>query len=129
MLKKVGIKERQSLSTMDATYNFYACLKRWGSKAHSNSGATHSANIICLTSEGEVPKCYDSLVSPLQSRKSRNVQKVIKVATTKNGQFLRKAIMQIDIFAASKDEWNTKEDIDKSMKNELYMLWYAKRHL
>ena len=28
-------------------------------------------------------------------------------------------------FAVSKDEWNTKEDTDKSMKNALYVLQYA----
>ena len=35
---------------------------------------------------------------------------------------------QIDT-AVSEDEWGTKEDTDKSMKNALYVLWYAKRHL
>ena len=33
------------------------------------------------------------------------------------------------LFAASKDEWDTKEDTGKSMKNALYVVWYAKRHL
>ena len=33
------------------------------------------------------------------------------------------------LFAVSKDEWNTKEDTGKSMKNALYVLRYAKRHL
>ena len=32
-------------------------------------------------------------------------------------------------FAVSRDEWDTKEDIGKSMKNALYILRYAKRHL
>ena len=32
-----------------------------------------------------------------------------------------------DVFAVSKDEWNTKEDTGKSMKNALYVLLYAKR--
>jgi len=32
-------------------------------------------------------------------------------------------------FTVSKDEWNTKEGTGKSMKNALYILWYAKRHL
>ena len=35
---------------------------------------------------------------------------------------------QINTFAFSKDEWNTKEDTGKSMKNILNILWYAKRH-
>ena len=33
------------------------------------------------------------------------------------------------LFAVSKDEWDTKEDTGKSMKNALYILWYAKGHL
>ena len=32
------------------------------------------------------------------------------------------------LFAVSKDEWDTKEDTGKSMKNALYILRYAKRH-
>ena len=32
-------------------------------------------------------------------------------------------------FAISKDEWHTKEETGKSMKNALYVLRYAKRHL
>ena len=31
-------------------------------------------------------------------------------------------------FTVSKDEWDTKEDTGKSMKNALYVLQYAKRH-
>ena len=32
-------------------------------------------------------------------------------------------------FTVSKDEWDTKEDTVKSMKNALYVLQYAKRHV
>ena len=32
-------------------------------------------------------------------------------------------------FPVSKDEWDTKEDAGKSMKNALYVFRYAKRHL
>jgi len=35
---------------------------------------------------------------------------------------------QIKTFTISKDEWDTKEDTGKSMKNALHILWYAKRH-
>ena len=35
---------------------------------------------------------------------------------------------QINTFAVSKDEWDTKEDTGKSMKNALYKLRYDKRH-
>ena len=31
--------------------------------------------------------------------------------------------------AVSKDEWDTKKDTGKSMKNALHVLRYAKRHL
>ena len=41
----------------------------------------------------------------------------------------REAIAKSTPFAVSKDEWDTKEDTGKSMKNALYVLWYAKRHL
>ena len=40
-----------------------------------------------------------------------------------------RAIATLTLFAVSKDEWDTKEDTGKSMKNALYILRYAKRHL
>ena len=40
-----------------------------------------------------------------------------------------RAIAKSTLFAVSKDEWDTKEDTGKSMKNALYVLGYAKRHL
>ena len=40
-----------------------------------------------------------------------------------------RAIAKSTLFAVSKDEWETKEDSGKSMKNVLYILRYAKRHL
>ena len=39
------------------------------------------------------------------------------------------AIATSTLFAVSRDEWDTKEDTGKSMKNALYVLRYAKRHL
>ena len=33
------------------------------------------------------------------------------------------------VFTVSEDEWDTKEDTGKSMKNALYILQYAKRIL
>ena len=35
---------------------------------------------------------------------------------------------KLTIFAVSKDEWNTKEDTGRTMKNILFVLWYGKRH-
>ena len=60
---------------------------------------------------------------------------VIKVATMKIRQFLitqmkpSHATTKLTFFTVSKDEWNTKEDTDKSLKNALHILRYAKRHL
>ena len=36
------------------------------------------------------------------------------------------ATTKLTLFTITKDEWNTKEDAGKSMKNALYVLWYAK---
>ena len=41
-----------------------------------------------------------------------------------------RAITKLTLFAVSKDEWDTKEeDTGKSIKNALYVMQYAKRHL
>ena len=59
----------------------------------------------------------------------------IKVATMTNtddfryeGKPSRDTAKSI-LFAVSKGKWDTKEDTGKSMKNALYVLRYAKRHL
>ena len=62
----------------------------------------------------------------------------IKVATMKNTYLYdfcyykwkpSRATAKLTLFAVSKDKWDTKEDTGKSMKNILYILRYAKRHL
>ena len=56
----------------------------------------------------------------------------IKIATMKNTDDFRyegKPSAKSTPFSVSKDEWDTKEDTGKSMKNALYILRYAKRHL
>ena len=59
----------------------------------------------------------------------------IKTATMKNTdnfRYERKpscATAKLIFFAVSKDEWDTKDDTGKSMKNALYILRYVKRHL
>ena len=69
---------------------------------------------------------------------SRTVLKstsAIKIATMKNTDDFRyegkpsRATAKSTPFAVSKNEWDTKEDTGKSMKNALYVLRYAKRHL
>ena len=58
----------------------------------------------------------------------------IKIAATKNTDDFRyewkpsRATTKSTLFAVSKDEWDTKEDTGKSMKNALYVLRYAKRN-
>ena len=52
----------------------------------------------------------------------------------KYGRFLYKekpshATAELTLFAVSKDEWDAKEGTGKSMKNALYVQWYAKRNL
>ena len=59
----------------------------------------------------------------------------IKIATMKNTDDLcfegkpSHARAKSTPFPVSKNEWNTKEDTGKSMKNALYILRHAKRHL
>ena len=59
----------------------------------------------------------------------------IKIATMKNMDDFRYegkpscATAKLTLFTVSKDEWDTKEDTGKSMKNAMYILGYAKRHL
>jgi len=36
---------------------------------------------------------------------------------------------KLKTFAVGKDEWDTKAETGKSMKDAFYILWYAKRHL
>ena len=57
-----------------------------------------------------------------------------KIATMKNTTISvtngsHHVLSPIQHFAVSKDEWDTKEDTGKSMKNALHVLRYAKRHL
>jgi len=45
------------------------------------------------------------------------------------GRFLVTQRKPSTLFTVSKDEWNTKEDTGKSLKNVLHVLWCAKRPL
>jgi len=46
-----------------------------------------------------------------------------------NFPYAEEATTKLTLFTVSKDEWNTKEDTGKSLKNALDVLRYAKRHL
>ena len=65
----------------------------------------------------------------------KNCSKSTSAITMKNTDDFRyeekpsRATAKSTLFVVSKDEWDTKEDTGKSMKNALYILRYAKRHL
>ena len=70
----------------------------------------------------------------LQIKNCLKSTSAIKVATMKNTDDFRyggkpsRATAKLTLFAVNKDEWDTKEDTGKPMKNTLYVLQYAKRH-
>ena len=64
--------------------------------------------------------------------KSASAIKIGTMTITDNFRYGGKpscAIAKSTLFAVNKDEWDTKEDTGKSMKNALYVLQYTKRHL
>ena len=78
------------------------------------------------------------MFNPLHSSTNQELLEkyaVIKIAIMKNTDDFRyegkpsRANAKLTLFAISKDEWDTKEGTGKSMKNALYVLQYAKRHL
>ena len=74
-----------------------------------------------------------SFVQPITYSSNTN-QEVFKKQSSHyenadNFHYTREAITwncQIDTFPLSNDEWNTKEDTGKSMKNALHLLWCVK---
>ena len=75
------------------------------------------------------------MFNPLQIKNCSKSTSAIKVVTMKNTDDFRYEGKPSHIttkstpFALAKDEWDTKEDTGKSMKNALYILQYAKRHV
>ena len=78
------------------------------------------------------------MFNPLHSNTNQELFEstpAIKIATMKNTDDFHfegkpsRARTKSTPFPVSKDEWDTKEDTGKSMKNALYVLQYAKRHL
>ena len=80
-------------------------------------------------------RLYSTRYTAVQIKNCSKSTSAIKIATMKNtADFcfegkLSRATTKSTPFAVSKDEWDTKEDTGKSMKNALYVLQYAKRHL
>ena len=66
-----------------------------------------------------------TMFNPLHS--SMNSTSAIKVATIKIQTIA--SLRVLPKLTISKDEWNTKDDTGKSLKNALHVLWYTIRHL
>ena len=66
------------------------------------------------------------MFNPLHSITNQELFKKHKVATrmisVKKGSYHMLPGAKLTLFAVSKDEWDTKEDTGKSMKNALYVL-------
>ena len=95
-------------------------------------------NYYCLKSEVSITLCCGLCSIHCTAVRIKNCLKstsAIKIATMKNmDDFCYKgkpsrATTISTLFVVSEDEWDTKEDAGKSMKNALYELRYAKKHL
>ena len=121
------------------------CKSRTVQKAPLQSMLTERNGIACpsyiiyrLKSEVSIllrcqlcSTCYTAIQIKICS-KSTPAIKVAIMKNTDNFHFEGKpthATTKSTLFAVSKDEWDTKEDTGKSMKNALYILRYDKRHL
>ena len=103
------------------------------------NGAMHPSYInYRLKSEVSIMLCCWLRSTRYTAVRIRNCLKstsAIKIATMTNMDDFHyegkpsHAIAKSTLFAVRKDEWDTKENIGKSMKNALYVLQYAKRLL
>ena len=80
-------------------------------------------------------RLYSTRYTAIRIKNYLKSTSAIKIATMKNTDDFRfegkpsHARTKSTPFPVNKDEWDTKEDTGKSMKNALYVLRYAKRHL
>ena len=73
-----------------------------------------------------------TVVGMKNSSKSTSTIKIAGMKNTNNFHYEGKpscATTKLTLFTVTKDEWDTKKDTGKSMKNVLYVLRYAKRNL
>ena len=103
-----------------------------------NGAACPSYINYCLKSEVSITLCCGLCSIHYTAVRIKNCLKstsAINIATTKNMDDFHykgkpsRATTISTLFVVSEDEWDTKEDIGKSMKNALYELRYAKKHL
>ena len=108
--------------------------------AKERNRATHPnyVNNCCLKSEVSITlrcRLCSTRYTAVRIKNCLKSTSAIKIATMKKTDDFRYegkpscATAKSTLFAVSKDEWYTKEDTGKSMKNVLYALRYAKRHL
>ena len=92
----------------------------------------------CLKSEVSITLCCwlrSTRYTVVRIKNCLKSTSAIKTATMKNTDDFHyeekpsRTIAKSTFFTVSKDEWDTKEDTGKSMKNALYVLRYTKRHL
>ena len=92
----------------------------------------------CLKSEVSITfRCWlcSTCYTAVRIKNCLKSTSTFKIATMKNMENFHykgkpsRAIAKSTLFAVSKDKRDTKEDTGKSMKNALYVLRYAKRHL
>ena len=75
------------------------------------------------------------MFNPLHTKNCLKSTSAITITTAKNTDDFRyegkpsHATAKSTLFAVRKDEWDTKEDTGKSMKNAVYVVRDAKRHL
>ena len=107
---------------------------------HTKRNCAAHANHINyrLKSEVSITLCcrlYSARYTAVRIKNCLKITSAIKIATMKNTNDFHfegkpsHARAKSTPFPVSKDEWDTKEDTGKSMKNALYVLRYAKRHL
>ena len=106
---------------------------------NERNGASHSCYInYRLKSEVSITlhcRLCSTRYTAAQINNCSKSTSAVKVATMKNTDDFHyegkpsHATTKSTLFAVSKDEWDTKEDTGKSMKNALHVLRYAKRHL
>ena len=103
-----------------------------------NGGTCHSYINYDLKSEVSIMVFLSAMFNPFHSSTNQEMfekHPAIKIATMENMDDFRfegmpsRATAKLTLFAVSKDEWDTKEDTGKSMKNTLYVLRYARRYL
>ena len=85
-----------------------------------------------LKSEVSIMLCCQLCSTHYTALQIKNCSKgtsAIKVGTMKNTSIMKGTTAKSTHFTVSKDEWDTKEDTGKSMKNSLYVLQCAKRHV